>query len=128
MRRCEILDGYYLVTDCGDIIRAKPGQGTRAGRPVKHTIGNKGYQCVALCVDGMQIVRTVHSLVAEAFIGTPSGRESDSFKDSDRTNCNLSNLHYVPKQGNIGEERIGEINGSASQGHLQSSSKGHERG
>jgi hypothetical protein len=31
-----------------------------------------------------------------------------TFKDSDRTNSTLSNLHYVPKQGNPGEK-----NGSA---------------
>jgi hypothetical protein len=48
------------------------------------------------------------SLVAKAFLGPcPPGKEI-TFKDSDRTNSNLSNLHYVPKHGNPGEK-----NGSA---------------
>lgn len=108
MRKCEIFDGYYLVTDRGDVIRAKPGQGSRAGRSLKIVLGKKGYPCVGLCVDGKQVVRTVHSLVAEAFLGPRPVGKVITFKDLDRTNCNLSNLHYVPKQGNIGEK-----NGSA---------------
>jgi hypothetical protein len=108
MRRVEIFDGHYVVTDRGDVIRVKTGRGARVGRHLKIALGSKGYPCVCLTVNGKEVVRTVHSLVANAFLGPCPPGNVITFTDSDRTNSTLSNLYYVPKQGNPGEK-----NGSA---------------
>jgi hypothetical protein len=108
MRRIEIFDGHYIVTDRGDVIRAKAGQGAQADRRLKISFGKKGYPCVCLTIHGKKAVHTVHSLVANAFLGPCPRGKVITFKDADRSNSALSNLHYVPKRGNLGEK-----NGSA---------------
>ncbi|MGA2961741.1 MAG: HNH endonuclease [Candidatus Korobacteraceae bacterium] len=70
-------------------------------------------------------MRTIHSLVANAFLGPCPPGKVITFKDSDRTNSTLSNLHYVPKQGNPGEK-----NGSAKLSEVQVRAilKAHQNG
>jgi HNH endonuclease len=78
------------------------------------------YLYVTLWRDGEKSRRTVHSLVAEAFIGPcPPGKEVNH-KDLKRTNNRWSNLEYKTHRGNIhhairhghkgGKSRFGEEN------------------
>jgi hypothetical protein len=93
-------DGAYEVSNLGNVRRASPGRCTWAGRPLKHTMMNTGYPCVRPVKDGKNVLRTVHSLVAEAFLGPANGREVNH-KDGNKANPRLDNLEYVTHAGNM---------------------------
>lgn len=64
-------------------------------------IGNHGYQTVALRVDGRYKRCTVHSLVAECFLGVkPEGTEIDHI-DGNKMNNSATNLQYITRKQNI---------------------------
>ena len=85
-------DGLYLVNDEGQV------WSQRAGRLLKPGIASNGYPTVAL---GRGNTRTLHSLVADAFLGPrPPGKEV-RHKDGVRTNPRLSNLEYGTRRENI---------------------------
>ena len=68
------------------------------GKLLKPGIASNGYPTVAI---GRGNTRTVHSLVAEAFIGPyPEGCEV-RHKDGDRENPKLDNLEYGSRTDNI---------------------------
>jgi NUMOD4 motif/HNH endonuclease len=69
-------EGMYEVSSSGQV-RSLPRKNRLAERILKPTYGHRyGYAMVALCRDGKVVRRTVHSLVAEAFIGPcPPGQE-----------------------------------------------------
>lgn len=95
--------GVYEVTQSGRVRRAVGGQGTRAGRELRTHLNQRGYPIAKLCIDGKQRTRTVHALVAEAFIGPrPSGYEVHH-KDHCKSNNHVSNLEYVTHSRNIKE-------------------------
>lgn len=76
------------------------------GRVCKETVlktwvGNHGYQTVALRVNGKYKRCTVHSLVAEFFLGPkPKGTEVDHI-DGDKLNNTANNLQYITRKQNI---------------------------
>jgi len=71
------------------------------GRPnARHADGRPRYIIVDLCVRGVHHDKTIHSLVAEAFIGPrPPGFEIDH-KENGGTDNRLSNLEYVTGKEN----------------------------
>jgi hypothetical protein len=89
-------------------------------KPLPHT---SGYRCVSL--DGRR-ARTIHSIVAEAFIGPrPDGMEVNHI-DGDKTNNAVSNLEYVTRKRNMAHAREtglwdnrGELNGRATATNAQ---------
>lgn len=84
-------EGAYQVSDLGRV-RGPRGRILRAG------IASHGYPTVCL---GRGNTRTVHSLVARAFLGpTPEGHEI-RHKDGARTNAALANLHFGTRTENI---------------------------
>lgn len=63
-------EGVYSVSDLGRVRRDMAGKGARAGYVLRQRIDKQtGYPRIGLVVGGIQASRTVHSLVAEAFIG-----------------------------------------------------------
>jgi hypothetical protein len=88
------------VSDIGRVRRVAGGPGAVAGRILKTRIGPKGYRLVSLCVQGKKHHRTVHSLVAGAFLGSrPPGHEV-CHSDSDSLNNCSGNLRYDTPSGN----------------------------
>jgi flavin-dependent thymidylate synthase len=102
------LDGWseHFADSIGEVWKAVPGwedlyevssegRVRRIGRqPKQNTIGAHGYLVVSLNRPGKQVTRTVHSLVAEAFLGPrPDGHEV-RHKDHERTDARLCNLKY----------------------------------
>lgn len=82
----------YLVSDLGRVYSS-----FRGGRYLRPGRASNGYPTVAL---GRGNTRTLHSLVAEAFIGPrPEGQEV-MHKDGDRTNPRASNLKYGTRKEN----------------------------
>lgn len=60
-----------------------------------------GYRVVALHAPGRRQFRSVHSLVAEAFIGPrPKGLDIRHL-DGDRLNCSVGNLRYGTRAENV---------------------------
>ena len=67
---------------------------------MKATVGSHGYPMVSL---GRDIKRTVHSLVAEAFLGPcPPGHEV-RHSDDNRENPRLDNLCYGTRKQNVAD-------------------------
>jgi hypothetical protein len=95
------LDGYYEASNLGRIRRSKPGMNTETGRVKKLQRNPNGYMQVAVSIDGVEGVRWVHRLVAEAFIGRcPDGKQVNH-KDANPLNNSVENLEYVTQKENI---------------------------
>lgn len=104
-------DGCYSVSSNGSVRSemrrvAHPMGGTveLPTRILRQSRMGAGYLKVALCRDGAQRTRSVHQLVAEAFIGPrPSGMEV-AHKDGCKTNNKAINLRYDTPSGNSADK------------------------
>lgn len=95
---CEDCD-TYAVSNLGRLKRIKPAAGTHAGRFISIRIGTGGYSQVILSKSGKQIYRTVHTLVAKAFLGRRSRGYQVNHKDGNKQNNCVYNLEYcTPKE------------------------------
>jgi hypothetical protein len=92
--------GIYQVSNDGCVRRVKGGRGTQAGRVLKGNIGNHGYRTVCLRADGNKSTRTIHRLVAEAFISKPDGKCEVDHIDRDRQNNHVNNLRWTTHSEN----------------------------
>lgn len=98
-RPCVGLSNYAISND-GQVRREVGGRGHRAGRVLKPLPHPRGYQQVNLWHDGRLTRRTIHSLVAEAFLGPrPDGQEIDHI-DGDKHHNHVDNLEYVTSSEN----------------------------
>lgn len=92
-----------------------------SGRTLRPGLDGYGYPQVLLyCTDGPRLVRKVHRLVAEAFIGPrPSDKHQIAHWDGNPENNAVTNLRWATAKENIGDKirhgRVtrtsGEING-----------------
>lgn len=91
-------EGLYKISENGTVYNVK------RNRIVKATIVNnpegkfchlKPYLQVTLQKDKKGYVRSVHRLVASAFLPRPDGCKSVGFKDKNSLNCNVSNLRWI---------------------------------
>lgn len=86
----------YLVSDQGRVVSTKLWRG-QVNRELRGHTASFGYPCVHLYGSGgarNRTARSIHSLVAEAFIGPrPPGQEVRHL-DGDPKNCRLENLAY----------------------------------
>jgi hypothetical protein len=121
-------EGLYEVSDRGRVRSldrvypqlSRKGKGhkhTHKGRILRPAPASHGYLTVVL---GRGNTRTVHSLVAEAFIGPcPEGQEI-LHKDQTRLNSRLSNLRYGTRTENILDAvRSGQWFSPARKRHLE---------
>ena len=60
----------------------------------------KGYPFVCLCKDSKIVQKTVHRLVAEAYLPNPDNLPQVNHKDSNKENNNLSNLEWCTASQN----------------------------
>jgi integrase len=85
-------DGVYQVSDLGQV------RNTQTNKILQPTKLKNGRIYVTLSSDGFQKKSTVHSLVADAFLGEcPPGHEI-THNDGDYTHNELSNLEYITRQ------------------------------
>lgn len=92
-RRVSGYGNFYFVSELGRVWSLRKG-----GRMLRPGIASNGYPTVAL---GRKNTRTLHSLVANSFIGPcPSGMEV-RHKDGCRTNPEFGNLEYGTRTDNI---------------------------
>ncbi len=100
-------EGLYDASSCGRIkslprvIQHKNGHKQNAPSVVlRQGIGSHGYPTVTLSKGGTVKKRTVHSIIAEAFIGKrPDGFETRHL-DGNRRNCHTDNLKYGSHEQN----------------------------
>lgn len=84
----------YSVTDDGRIWSEK-SQKWLKGVPTK-----VGYLIVTLYVEGKKHMKTIHRLVAEAFIPNPEGLPEVNHRDEDKANNVVSNLEWCSTKYN----------------------------
>ena len=99
-------DGFYEVSDWGrvrSVARTVPrGRGTMRlqQRILKPQSNLDGRLAVVLSKDGVAKRRTIHQLVAEAFIGPRPEGEVTRHLDDDHLHNHVSNLAYGPPPSN----------------------------
>ena len=96
-----IANGFYEVSNHGNVRRSKPGIGTFIGRPVRVIYTAFGYCAVALSYEGSQTRYLVHRLVASAFLGDIPDGFIVNHKDFNRSNNHISNLEIISQKDNM---------------------------
>lgn len=90
------IDGFsdYTINTDGIIMH-------KSGKTMNQSIGGNGYHLVQLRKDGKGITKTVHSLLAKAFLPRHPSKIEVNHKDGDRLNNNLNNLEWVTPSENM---------------------------
>jgi hypothetical protein len=97
-------EGFYQVSDHGRVkslpflqryVLRNGAEGYRRTREhlMATQIGRHGYELVCLCRDNARVGRSVHSLVADAFLD--GSGETVNHKDGVKSNNHLSNLEWT---------------------------------
>lgn len=89
MNVLSLFDGKYEVTDGGDVFS---NVGTRKKMIGKVT--KSGYHMIVFNVDGKKLYRTVHRLVAVAFIPNPQNLPEVNHINGDKLNNSVYNLEW----------------------------------
>jgi hypothetical protein len=109
--------GYpsYEVSNHGRLKRIRGAKHVRIGRILKPWKDRKGYWYYSPCEEGKATNRSVHDLVAIAFIGPKPKSWTVNHKDLNKANNHADNLEYMTNIDNI---RHGFENGAyANVGH-----------
>lgn len=91
-------DGYE-ISDRGRVRSFRRNNGQ--GRTLKTETSDRGYKQVSLYKNGKRHQKSIHRLVAEAFIDNPEEKETVNHKDCDKTNNCVSNLEWMSKSENV---------------------------
>lgn len=92
-------EGLYAVDKDGNVWSLN-WNGTGRTQKLKSGVSSNGYLMINMCKDGKRKGKTVHRLVAEAFLPDYSAELDVDHIDRDKTNNNLSNLRMVTTQQN----------------------------
>lgn len=101
---CRPIKGFpgYAICETGEVISFK-GKKPRFMKPGRNKCGHAKdyYLCVSLVREDKTVLKTVHSLVAEAFLGPrPEGMVIDH-KDGNSFNNHYTNLRYCTQKENL---------------------------
>lgn len=126
---CPVFPDRYEISNKGNV-RSK--QYLKTGRnsggifsfmtkqkPVAKTLNRDGYYQVRLSRNGSKVSRTVHRLVALAFLPVQEGRGCVNHKDSNRVNNCVSNLEWCTQQENVKHSYDTGSNSNAKEKHPQ---------
>lgn len=90
------IDGYeglYQVSNLGRVKSSKHDI-------ILKTYSNRGYHQVQLSKNNIKSNKTIHRLVAQAFIPNPDNKPQVNHIDEDKTNNKVSNLEWVTAKEN----------------------------
>lgn len=96
-------EGLYSVTSNGCVRshEKRKGRGVHAARWLRAGINSGGYYTVVLIHAKVSSCRTVHSLVAEAWIGPRPVKHDINHIDGVKTNNARANLEYCTRSDNV---------------------------
>lgn len=92
-------EGLYKVSGTGTIL-SLPRNGTNGGI-LKQYIDRYGYKKVVLYKRNKPHYRTIHRLVAKAFIPNPKKLKTVNHKDGNKLNNNTNNLEWMSNKDNL---------------------------
>jgi hypothetical protein len=93
-------EGVYKVSNLGNVK-------TKTGRIRKHRLTTDGYPYVTLIKNGKRKDKSIHRLVATAFIPNPENLPVVRHLDDCRTNFQISNLCWgTTKQNMMDKDRL----------------------
>lgn len=92
-------EGLYQVSSLGQIKSLSYSGGSKE-RILKQYTRPDGYLSVALTKDGKHMTKTVHRLVATAFLPNPNNLEMINHKDEVRSNNSVDNLEWCSRSYN----------------------------
>lgn len=100
-------EGVYEVSCQGNVRSldrfvktSKSGKKFVKGRLLK-PVAVKGYSIVSLCLNGHQVEKKIHRLVANAFLDNPFELPQVNHLDGNKTNNNVSNLEFCSPLHNV---------------------------
>lgn len=98
----ENFEGLYQVSNFGRI-KSFPRTGTQTKdiRIKKITLSTKGYMRTSLWKNKKSSMKSIHRLVAQAFIPNPNNLPQINHKDGNKTNNNVENLEWVTAKENV---------------------------
>lgn len=104
IRKIASLKFLYEISEDGRIFR-----NVKSKKQLKQWRNNNGYWQVFGSINGKKFSRTVHSLVAECWLGSkPEGYEIDHI-DRDKNNNHYKNLRYAThSENNLNKTRSGK--------------------
>lgn len=91
----------YLVSNLGRVKRIATKTGKPCDRVLRPKLNTAGYPFTGMSANGLRVQRSVHQLVAAAFIGPcPKGKEVNH-KNRIKHDNRVENLEYVTRKQNI---------------------------
>lgn len=90
----EGYEGLYQVSNLGRVKRVTTGRILKSGKD------KKGYLKVVLCKNNIKSAKTIHRLVAQAFIPNNENKPEVNHIDENKTNNMVSNLEWMTAKEN----------------------------
>ena len=94
-------EGLYQVSNLGRVKSLKNSSGKSRERIKTLRVSNRGYYLVNLCKNRYYETKSVHRLVAEAFIPNPENLPVINHKDENQLNNNFDNLEWCSQKYNL---------------------------
>lgn len=92
--------GQYLVSDCGRVLSVGNTKNRKEKILKTYSYSKTGHQKVDLRLNGRVVKRSVHRLVAEAFLPNPFSHPVVNHKDNDPKNNSVNNLEWCTVEHN----------------------------
>lgn len=96
------LDGFYEVSNFGNLRRCRDGKNAKIGVNRKFSKSPNGYLCAQVYLGGRVVTAHMHRVVARAFLGKPPpDKPQVNHKNGDKTDNRSENLEWVSQSENM---------------------------